>query len=613
MAPRPRSGRLLILGIASGLACAGLLARGTGPVCRAGQEATKKDLYDKGRFSGAASCARCHTRAFRDPDDLVILTEYTTWRFHDKHSLAYAVLEGPRGQRILGLLRGTAGQWVDPTKELACLNCHALHFPDRLDNPADLKDGVSCETCHGPSEGWYRDHSLPNGKWRGLTAREKREHGMYDVRDPAARAELCFSCHLGDADKGKVVTHAMFAAGHPPLRSIEVADFSRNMPAHWRPVKDVPFLQKADKKLQDEYGYTTADSHQGQLVQATSMVGLNAALRLVAQRSEPNAKQSGRWPEFAGKELTTPAFNERWPELALAHSDCYGCHHELRVPSWRQRRGYPAAPGRPQLRPWPFALAELDVRPERSPSQQQLTQTLHRLAEVCGERPFGNPTSLATAARPLAPDSLGLADLKRARLDQIRLMKKLCTVPAGELPDFESARQIVAALTALQGSYAEPNGKAPQLPAFRKRLAEWAQELNVNSLAWARAERVRILARRLAEVSRAPELVKDDRWIPSLDAITNHSLDEAFPKDKDPDAKKMLDAFLDQVSRQRPETELSKAILNRPEGKKLSPLLEELQTISDKEFEEGAAKQDRYDPVRFVQSLSDLSGLLPKE
>ncbi len=50
------------------------------------------------------------------------------------------------------------------------------------------------------------------------------------------------SCHVGNATQGKVVTHPMFAAGHPPLPPIEVASFSKNEPQHWRDPRDVPFL-----------------------------------------------------------------------------------------------------------------------------------------------------------------------------------------------------------------------------------------------------------------------------------------------------------------------------------------------------------------------------------
>ena len=65
---------------------------------------------------------------------------------------------------------------------------------------------------------------------------------MRNLRDPVVRGDVCSSCHIGSAAEGKVVTHAMYAAGHPPLPNFELATFSRNLPQHWRDRRDVPFL-----------------------------------------------------------------------------------------------------------------------------------------------------------------------------------------------------------------------------------------------------------------------------------------------------------------------------------------------------------------------------------
>ena len=105
----------------------------------------------------------------------------------------------------------------------------------RVDLTKDLKEsgseGVSCENCHGPYSGWADPHAvapfrtLPTAQWEAL--------GFVDLRSPAGKAEKCLSCHIGNSDEGKVVTHEMYAAGHPPLPSIEVATFTFAMPRHW--------------------------------------------------------------------------------------------------------------------------------------------------------------------------------------------------------------------------------------------------------------------------------------------------------------------------------------------------------------------------------------------
>ena len=168
-----------------------------------------------------------------DHAHFVLLTEYAAWKTQDKHAQAYAVLKGPRGvqmQQVLGL---------DVTKEAAgCLNCHAMNYLTQQGRQFTIEEGVSCGGCHGPSEHWFGDHQRPD--WRKLSPAEKEAKGMLDVRDPLKRAELCLSCHVGNAREGKVITHAMYAAGHPPLPAMEIATFAKNQPQHWRDAPTFP-------------------------------------------------------------------------------------------------------------------------------------------------------------------------------------------------------------------------------------------------------------------------------------------------------------------------------------------------------------------------------------
>ena len=85
-----------------------------------------------------------------------------------------------------------------------------------------MSQGVSCDGCHGPAERWLQPHAFNTKMWRALSPEEKETRfGMFNVRDPVKQAQLCMSCHVGNAAEGKVVTHAMMAAGHPPLPSLK--------------------------------------------------------------------------------------------------------------------------------------------------------------------------------------------------------------------------------------------------------------------------------------------------------------------------------------------------------------------------------------------------------
>jgi cytochrome c551/c552 len=75
-----------------------------------------------------------------------------------------------------------------------------------------LAEGVACEACHGPSSKYINDHSNP--KWRTLPFQARSaEYGMTMVRDPLVRAKACLSCHIGDAEQGKLADPAVLE-GH---------------------------------------------------------------------------------------------------------------------------------------------------------------------------------------------------------------------------------------------------------------------------------------------------------------------------------------------------------------------------------------------------------------
>ena len=168
---------------------------------------------------------------------------------------------------------------------------------------------------------------------------------MTDLWNPVRRAELCTSCHIGNADEGKVLTHAMYAAGHPPLPGIEIATFSDAMPRHWQYLKEKLIGRKPEEaRLLKDY-YRAPDLEQTQLVQAGAAVSLKQSMLLLTHDAQAASRTKGD--------------NAR--NLDLASFDCYACHHDLKTPSWRQERGYSGKPGRPQFRPWPLALIDVPL------------------------------------------------------------------------------------------------------------------------------------------------------------------------------------------------------------------------------------------------------------
>src|SRR5262249_42431223 len=142
-------------------------------------------------------------------------------------------------------------------KNPQCLGCHSLfnqavkessvakEFPD--DYEKFVQEGVTCAGCHGPYEDWVNPHGTDNlqgrKKWR-LNDRKSNEvkYGMYSLGDPPTGAHVCGSCHIGDADPklNRLLTHEMYAAGHPPLPAFDTCKFSEAMPRHWELIREKP-------------------------------------------------------------------------------------------------------------------------------------------------------------------------------------------------------------------------------------------------------------------------------------------------------------------------------------------------------------------------------------
>jgi hypothetical protein len=431
---------LAILG-AIGIVFFFLSLRGFGRQAETKQPGEVRD-DGKQKYVGADYCGSCHLEP-RPPfkTDFVLLTESATWKNKDKHSKGYAQLLSPRSREMGRLLGWTV------EKDYRCLNCHAVNVPEDQQEKEYFKlaDGVSCDACHGPASRWVFAHSLKN--WRAKPMAAKEAMGMRDVRDPVKRSQMCFSCHIGSVAEKKIVTHEMYAAGHPPLPSIEVAFFSDRMPYHWRYIKE---KTAAHPELKDLYRKVLKidpdELEKTKLVALGGVVALRTSMQLLEeQMGGIDAKEEDR------------------PQPELAAYDCYACHHDLKYPSWRQKRE-PGTKGRPAMREWPTALVEAalglaadkDLSPQFQREQRQLRQAFDA-------RPFGDRKQIAVHAHQLVGlcDSL-LAHLRKTTFDAKvarAMLRELCSLQAGTTPDYDSARQRAWAFEMV---YGELNSRPPQ-------------------------------------------------------------------------------------------------------------------------------------------------------
>ena len=143
------------------------------------------------KYIGSAKCKNCHAnKAHGD--------QYGRWK-DEKHSHAFASLASPAALAA-GKERGIA----EPQKDAACLKCHvtaASEPAERLAKGFDPKEGVGCETCHGPGEAHFK------ARMAAAAAAEGEEGFGDEAAAPAAvklpdgeiilrpKVELCVQCH----------------------------------------------------------------------------------------------------------------------------------------------------------------------------------------------------------------------------------------------------------------------------------------------------------------------------------------------------------------------------------------------------------------------------------
>ena len=168
------------------------------------------------RFLGATSCSSsgCHGGGGQDQNQFLV------WSLRDVHSQRpFATLTTARSRQIAAALR-----IKEPTADNRCTSCHAplTEVPSAGRGEAfRVSEGVACESCHGPAEGWLRSHARPD-----YGHADRVFAGMRDLKNLYVRANSCVACH-------QTVETSLLKAGHPEL-VFELDGQSVSQPKHWR-------------------------------------------------------------------------------------------------------------------------------------------------------------------------------------------------------------------------------------------------------------------------------------------------------------------------------------------------------------------------------------------
>lgn len=402
-------------------------------------------------FKGSGLCVKCHRS---EQGEWCDISTTAFWR-HDAHARSHLALlsDNPRTaamERTLG---------IKAAETASCIACHThpAAEPPLEEETEVVHAGISCETCHGAGGGYFEPH-MEKG-WRFLPAAEKAALGMRDLRDPVLKAENCLSCHLGDVASGRIVSHAMYAAGHPPLPAFEMEAFSRAMRPHWKRVWEKSARVQAAAAAAGYHTEAASETHR-------ALVGALVALRSSATLVQDYARVAAE----PGDRPAAP-----WPELALY--DCQACHHDLWIPSARQAAGYGQfVPGRPTFVRWPRAAAGVALTVAGQPDE--VDGLLSPWVAVLNRRPFGANADL----EPGAPESLGRIDAAIRTLvavprddtldERRREIAERLSAAGMRCGDFDSARLVAwIMLGAMDGNAAWPPDAQESVAAILARHA----------------------------------------------------------------------------------------------------------------------------------------------
>lgn len=362
-----------------------------------------------------AGCKLCHVGAAEGKaseyvttyksDQFVLLNESTTWAEKDIHAAAMKCLTDPLGKQMEGILQKFRPDGYTVAKAPECLTCHSVDRAPKTPladkksaDFATLPGGVTCTLCHGLYANWQDAHwkgDEVDGKavipWRTMTPAEKYTAGMRDLRNPVVKAQLCASCHVGDHSEGKVVTHEMYAAGHPPLPPFELASYMEGEPKHWGYATELPYFK--DVKAGDTWKlYHFHPKEKEAYLARHYAVGAIVSLRAEAELLLAEANRA----------------TDKHEALDFARFDCYACHHELRFPGERQKRGYDGPPGRPPLRAAAGVPAGIVVKHAEGITAGGLDKQAAgfdpkwlTLKKAATAKPFGDPVALKTDAKAM--------------------------------------------------------------------------------------------------------------------------------------------------------------------------------------------------------------------
>ena len=261
-----------------------------------GQKRTIPEWFESSRYDVTlANCARCHAQA-------------DEWLVSDPHYSTSRIIQSESAKAVgiaanYGLTRAQMKQGNQ-----ICMQCHGT-IPVGSET-ASIFDGVTCESCHGPSSGYEKPHRKDRTQGFSL--------GMVELKNPTVLAGNCARCH-------HITDQRLISSGHPSGQGYNIASGLASI-KHW----------PDDENIERDGPYPEVDP----------AVVRNAFAGLVSSRPIPNVPiaplQSS--PPAASTQSTSPAQRSTPSSASTSRTDVPASSIPPRPPPQRPARRVPRLP-----------------------------------------------------------------------------------------------------------------------------------------------------------------------------------------------------------------------------------------------------------------------------
>jgi hypothetical protein len=131
--------------------------------------------FAEAKFVGTKSCAMCHKA--KDKGEAFVIWQKSA------HANAFKTLESDAAKKIAK----DKGLTKAPAEAPECLSCHVTGggTAKNVEATFDMKEGVTCEACHGPASAFKMIHTKAENKAKAIEA------GLIT----GDKAKNCETCH----------------------------------------------------------------------------------------------------------------------------------------------------------------------------------------------------------------------------------------------------------------------------------------------------------------------------------------------------------------------------------------------------------------------------------